>query len=344
MEKRYQVFVSSTFTDLEKERQEIIQILPQFDCIPAGMELFPASDDDQWAFIQKVIDDCDYYLLVVGGRYGSPTPDGVSYTEKEHDYAVSKEIPVIALLHGDTDEIPSGKTEANEEARAKLKAFRERVSTGRLVKYWKSQDELIKQMMLSLSHAMKAHPRPGWVRGGSVANPQLLEQNNVLHQKVADLQARLTLALETRPAVLRPELASGEAKFELEGRYMSMAVGQSARARWRALLSWNEIIGLVGSGLIGREFSSESTVKEKFIRLLSSMSGESDDIEIDTFHFEKVKIHLHALEYISITEDSNHQPVWTLTPLGMEAAYAGLAEKNQNNSKSPRGGRMTKKR
>ncbi|HDV1518665.1 TPA: DUF4062 domain-containing protein, partial [Salmonella enterica subsp. enterica serovar Aberdeen] len=39
MDKRYQVFVSSTFADLEEERQEVMQALLELDCMPAGMEL-----------------------------------------------------------------------------------------------------------------------------------------------------------------------------------------------------------------------------------------------------------------------------------------------------------------
>ena len=89
MEKRYQVFVSSTYADLQDERQRVIQALMEMDCIPAGMELFPAADEEQWEFIKRVIDDCDYYLLIIGGRYGSTTADGVSYTEREYDYAVA---------------------------------------------------------------------------------------------------------------------------------------------------------------------------------------------------------------------------------------------------------------
>jgi len=50
MDKRYQVFVSSTYADLREERGK---------GIPSGMELFPAADEEQWAFIKRVIDDCD---------------------------------------------------------------------------------------------------------------------------------------------------------------------------------------------------------------------------------------------------------------------------------------------
>jgi len=59
LEKRYQVFVSSTYADLKEERQKVIQALMELDCIPAGMELFPAADEEQFEFIKRVIDDCD---------------------------------------------------------------------------------------------------------------------------------------------------------------------------------------------------------------------------------------------------------------------------------------------
>ena len=68
-DKRYQVFVSSTYDDLQDERKEVMQALLELDCIPAGMELFPASSEDQWSLIKRVIDDCDYYILIIGGRY-----------------------------------------------------------------------------------------------------------------------------------------------------------------------------------------------------------------------------------------------------------------------------------
>ena len=62
MDKRYQVFISSTYTDLKEERRAVIQTVIEADCIPAGMELFPAADEEQLTFIKRVIDDCDYYL------------------------------------------------------------------------------------------------------------------------------------------------------------------------------------------------------------------------------------------------------------------------------------------
>jgi hypothetical protein len=97
MDKRYQVFVNSTFIDLQEERRQVIQTVMELDCFPAGMELFPAADEEQWDFICKAIDDCDYFILIIGGRYGSLTDEGISYTEKEYDYAVEQGLPVLVF-------------------------------------------------------------------------------------------------------------------------------------------------------------------------------------------------------------------------------------------------------
>jgi hypothetical protein len=59
-EKRYQVFLSSTYADLTEERAAVIQAILDFGHLPVGMEMFPAADDDQMRLIKQVIDQSDY--------------------------------------------------------------------------------------------------------------------------------------------------------------------------------------------------------------------------------------------------------------------------------------------
>jgi len=99
LKRRYQVFVSSTYEDLKEERQHVIQALLETKCIPVGMELFPAASVEQWKLIKRVIEECDYYLVIIAGRYGSVDQSGVGYTEREFDYAVSIGKPVIGFYH-----------------------------------------------------------------------------------------------------------------------------------------------------------------------------------------------------------------------------------------------------
>jgi hypothetical protein len=57
MNTRYQIFVSSTYSDLQKEREHVINELTRIGYIAVGMEQFPATDEEQLEYIQKIIDD-----------------------------------------------------------------------------------------------------------------------------------------------------------------------------------------------------------------------------------------------------------------------------------------------
>ncbi|MDP9906071.1 DUF4062 domain-containing protein [Arthrobacter bambusae] len=142
MDRRYQVFISSTYTDLAEERREVIQALLEMDCLPAGMEMFPATNEEQWTLIQQVIDESDYYVVIVGGRYGSTTPEGISYTEKEYDYAVDIGKPVLGFVHAKPDEIALGKSQP--EMKAQLDAFRAKVMS-RLVKTYTTRQTSVQR-------------------------------------------------------------------------------------------------------------------------------------------------------------------------------------------------------
>src|SRR5690242_13213693 len=96
----YSVFVSSTYEDLREERAAVQKALLQLHCMPIGMELFGSADEETREFIKRQIDDCDYYVVLVADKYGSVADDGISYTEKEHDYAREVKKPVLAFVHG----------------------------------------------------------------------------------------------------------------------------------------------------------------------------------------------------------------------------------------------------
>src|SRR5882757_4579271 len=137
MEVKYQVFVSSTYRDLMEERQEVIQALLELDCIPVGMELFPAADDDQWTLIKRLIDDCDYYILIVGGRYGSLSTEGISYTQMEYEYALKSGIPIISFIHKSPEKIAFGKSEVDPALREKLENFKKQAQQ-KMCKLWET--------------------------------------------------------------------------------------------------------------------------------------------------------------------------------------------------------------
>lgn len=164
MDKRYQVFISSTFTDLREERKEVIQKLLNANYIPAGMEMFNAANDEQFSYIKKIIDTCDYYVLILGARYGSINPStGKSFTEQEYDYAVEKGIPVLAFVHDDPYNLPAEKRD--DDKRKELESFRTKVMNGRLCQLWRTPVDLISSVIISLGEEVANNPQLGWTRG-----------------------------------------------------------------------------------------------------------------------------------------------------------------------------------
>jgi len=175
-EKKYQVFVSSTYEDLKEERAAVSQTLLDLGCIPVGMEQFPASSMSQMDYIKKMLETCDYYILILAGRYGSVDPtDGVGYTEKEYDYAVVNEIPVMSFIVEDIGKLPNEKSEKTDEGRKALTKFRAKVSTSRMIKKYSSKENLQTGVAVSLQQCIKDFPAVGWVRADGIDTESSLE-------------------------------------------------------------------------------------------------------------------------------------------------------------------------
>lgn len=174
MERRFDVFVSSTYEDLKDERKEVTQAILECDCMPVGMEMFPASNLEQWKFIKKVINKSDIYLVIIAGKYGSEDENEKgSYTEREFEYALKQGKPVLAFLVDDIGKLERNKTEAENDKMERLMKFREKVKTGRLVKFYTNKDDLKAKVMGSLNQIKKQINSGGWVRADENGNTEL---------------------------------------------------------------------------------------------------------------------------------------------------------------------------
>ncbi|MCM1500176.1 MAG: DUF4062 domain-containing protein [Clostridium sp.] len=185
MDKRYQVFVSSTYNDLVNERKEATQAILKCDCFPAGMELFPATNKKQWSVIKQVIDDSDFYLLIIAGRYGSLGIDDsgkkVGYTEMEFDYALSQGKPIIAMLHRSPENLSAKLTEKTEVNIKRLEKFRDKAMSGRMVAFWENKDQLNSEILNSLHKMISSTPEAvGWIKADTISRENNAENSKPL--------------------------------------------------------------------------------------------------------------------------------------------------------------------
>ena len=167
--RKFSVFISSTYEDLKVERQALVGVALENNFIPVGMEQFHANPTSQWNVITKMIDECDFYFLVIGGRYGSIDEEsGVSYTEKEYIYAKNKGLPVIVLIKQ-----PSVITESERDIgddkydkMKKLDEFRNKVKNdGNTIDYFTDLNSLKYVASPAFRNAIRyADDSAGWVR------------------------------------------------------------------------------------------------------------------------------------------------------------------------------------
>jgi hypothetical protein len=238
MDKVYQVFVSSTYSDLRDERRQVSEYLAKDGLIPAGMELFPAADQQQLDFIKRVIDRCDYYVVIVGGRYGSLADENISFTEKEYEYALEKCVPVLAFLHGAPDRIAVGRTDKDEAKTLKLQAFRDRLARGRIVDYWTDPLELCAKVVIAVGRATTLFPGVGWVRGDQAIDPKVLQEAERLRIQNESLTERLK-ELDSTEVKFPAHLAGPESHLELNFYYGGQRTAETARDRYKHRTTWN---------------------------------------------------------------------------------------------------------
>jgi len=330
-QKKYQVFVSSTYEDLKPERQEIMHALLELDCIPSGMELFSAADEDQWSLIKGVIDDCDYYVVVIGGRYGSLGPEGISYTEMEYRYAVSTEKPVIAFLHKDPGVLQAKLTEQSEKGRKQLEEFRH-LAQKKMCKYWGSAQELGSVVSRSLIMLQKKHPGIGWVRGDLITSKDATVEILRLRKKIEQLEEELSESQTEAPKGTE-DLAQGNDTFNISCSFDSTGPdGATYRWNWITSPTWNQLFSEISPLMLHEANTSQlrarlSTFVEKLVAVEVVKDsdykgyGSPRNSQVDQSDFETVLIQLSALGLISQSVKNrslkDRGTYWTLTPFGI---------------------------
>jgi hypothetical protein len=330
MDRRYQVFVSSTYEDLHEERREVMQALLNLDCIPTGMELFPAADDDSWTHIQRFIAGCDYYVVIVGGRYGSTGPAGKSYTEMEYDFAVEAGLPSLAFLHKDPGTIPASKTEPTDEGKAALTAFRKKIESARHAKYWTAPGELAGTVTLGMASIMKIKPRVGWVRADLLAAGEDMRDELLrLRREIDSLNGELIVAKNRAAPEGVEDLAQGAETTNITIEFESPDVF-SLDVRWdslmRAVLPQTfgggappEAIGSAVASLVQREAAETRRSEAEFLSWHRSIVSRSD--------YGKVLNQMVALGLVEGRVDPTNPLAtrWFATPYGIQTGSRLLA-------------------
>lgn len=203
LEKHYEVFISSTYEDLKQHRMSALNAILSHKCLPLGMEMFPSNNEEQLTYIKKIIDKCDIYVLIVGGRYGSRSNKGISYTEEEYRYAKQNKKEIVALLLDEKSlEYREIQAQESDDDKTSLRKFRAEARTGRIANKFHNTDSLKYEISLGLMEA-KNNLGP---ESGLVSSKEVLKVISGFESLNEDEKNRYMVAVNSIPAITSNEL------------------------------------------------------------------------------------------------------------------------------------------
>jgi hypothetical protein len=150
--------LSSTSLDLPKYRAAARDACLAAGTFPLMMEHLPASDADAVRVSLRMVDEADIYVGILAHRYGYvPKNAKRSITQMEYERAAERGIPrLMFLIHKDVpvlvEDVETG------PGAERLKTFKDRVCRDRVVRFFRSEDDLRAGLIQALRELPAARP------------------------------------------------------------------------------------------------------------------------------------------------------------------------------------------
>jgi hypothetical protein len=317
IDKRYHVFICTSGADMQAERVVLSQALVSQGFFSWGLEQRTPLTT---AFARRQIDDCDYFVLLLGGCYGDLSASGVSYMHLEYIYAVTKQKPILVLMHEAPDSRVPELQEKTSEGKSKFNDFRQQLQRERdvVVSYRNMRD-----LEMAVRHAMpqmiERYPAAGWIRPQNTQ--KLQEEIDQLRQKIAQLELNGNVLREESIQIPR---VHPEEFFAFDYKVHAYQDGNFKELRPQRKMKWGEILAVLGPGF------SPAAPEENFARVMNEFLNQTSltearevmprahatarcQINIRALHTIKMQLkHNHWI--IPTGRDSRQRLLWQLTP------------------------------
>ncbi|PNE04304.1 hypothetical protein A15D_00083 [Alcanivorax sp. MD8A] len=323
--KRYQVFISATYPDMQGARQALMLPMIEHGMIPTGLDSAAADGNTLLPVIQKLIETSDYFILVVGGRYGHLSPMGLSEIHREYIFAATKRKPIVAFIHDNPDMLEADQREATRDGQVRrddfVRLLEEKVPSFR----WTTEANLAELAHKVIPNLMREHRTPGWVRADQTGLGGGAEAES-LKARISELEKEREESLaQSRPAL--KTLARGGDQVALDYSCNVYEGGDCKLAMVTTRISWDQAFSCVAPLMLNP--ASEPVMQkalEDFIVRKALADVQTDfprahavrNVVLAAHSFNQLKIHLRALGLISKAQETDNRglPLWQLTAHG----------------------------
>lgn len=190
-DKRYQVFLITSGDDTRSERLVLSQALMGIGCFSWGLEQrTPLST----TLARRQIDECDYVVVLLGGKYGEQSVTGESYMHLEYKYALTRQKPIIVFMMDNPDSLDFVFKESRPELKQRFHEFSEELKQNTHFTYHTARD-LDMLVRIQMPKFIEKHPQTGWIQATQLS--ALIERIRTLENELKNVK--------TEPKPLEPK-------------------------------------------------------------------------------------------------------------------------------------------
>lgn len=268
VEKRYQVYIASSYNDVVNERLKVENSLLSSGFFP--WEFSERRTSLNTAKSRQQMDESDYVIFVLSGRYGDLSASGISYLHLDFLYAANKNKTIISLVDAHPERKLREEQETDEDLIKKLIAFKGVLK--RESDYFHQYTNILdleRACKSLLTSAISEKPALGWVRPQPQDEKSMSNEVQRLRTKVNELEKQLaaTSALHTIAAEHlnqdQMQTYSQEEKLILNYRAHAYQDGNLQDIHPQREMSWGQILQVLAPHF------KRPTLESSFIRALN---------------------------------------------------------------------------
>ena len=151
----FNVFVCSTFDDLEQEREAVLDAIRRVQSQHNAMEYFGARPGRPVEVCLDEVRKSDLLVVIVGLKYGSLPPGlGISYSQAEYEEGVQLEKPCLVYLRDDDVPILAKFVEQDPDKLRLLKTWKDALNAKHTVAKFESWPKLAVQVAADIGNIL----------------------------------------------------------------------------------------------------------------------------------------------------------------------------------------------
>ncbi|MDR0455722.1 MAG: DUF4062 domain-containing protein [Treponema sp.] len=202
---KYHIFIGSTLDDLKNERKELPRIVMELGHIPVMADYLDDTARNSLNFLQKVIEECDYFIALVANKYSAASDGKILPLVRQCAIAAKKGIPVLALVIDEKARSTQAKRESDPALLRKLDAFKSKLRECPS-ETWMNTPDLCQKAQSLLVQQLNIDVRPGWVRSEKLIDPTVANEISRLSTENDALRRRIKIDDSELVSRLRDQL------------------------------------------------------------------------------------------------------------------------------------------